>query len=86
MSEIVKKCYGKLFEDILSGRKNFDVRLGDFECKEGDILILKEIDENREFTGREIRKEVKYVLKTKELGYFSEEDIEKFGFQVISFD
>ena len=50
--EIVKKCTKIFFEEILSGKKNFDVRLADFECKEEDILVLKEIDDNKNFTGR----------------------------------
>jgi len=82
---IEKKVYKKYFEKILSGDKNFELRLADWECNEGDILILKEIDENRNYTGREIEKEVTYVLKTKEIDLFPKEDVEEYGYQIISF-
>ena len=68
--EIVKKAYSDLFEDILQGKKKFDVRVGDFECNVGDVLVLVEIDkETRKPSGREIRKKISYVLKTKDYGF-----------------
>ena len=82
---IEKKVDKEYFEKILSGDKNFELRLADWECNEGDTLVLKEIDENRDYTGREIEKEVTYVLKTKDVDLFPKEDVEKYGYQIISF-
>ena len=86
MVEIAKKAYTNLFEKVLSGEKKFDIRLADEEYKEGDILILKEINQNREFTGRELRKKITFVLRTKECDFWKKEDIDKYGFAVLSLE
>ncbi|MFZ5365480.1 MAG: DUF3850 domain-containing protein [Patescibacteria group bacterium] len=83
---IEKKVWPKYFQKILDGDKTFEIRLADFECGPGDTLVLKEWDpETEKYTGREIEKEITYVLKTKELEFWPEEDVEKYGFQIISF-
>jgi len=70
----------------LDGKKKYELRLADWECKEDDELVLREWDpEKKEHTGREIVKKVDMVLKTKDLDFWSEEEKEKFGFQIISF-
>lgn len=83
--EIEKKVLPEYFENILKGEKTFEFRLADWECKSGDILILREWNaEKKEYTGREVKKEAGYVLKTKEVQLFPEEDVEKYGYQIIS--
>jgi len=83
---IEKKCWPEYFERVLSGDKSFDLRLADWECKTGDVLVLKEWDPNtKSYTGRVIEKKVTYVIKTKDQKLFSNEDVEKFGWQVIGF-
>ncbi len=55
--KIEKKVWPVYFEKILSGEKNYELRLGDFECNTGDILVLKEWNpETKEYTGRVIEK------------------------------
>ena len=83
--EIRKKTYSKQFEQVLAGKKNFDLRLADFECGEGDVLVLEEINSKREKTGRVLKKKINYVIKTKDLPWFKKEDIDKYGYQVIGF-
>ncbi len=84
--EIEKKVWPKFFEKILKGDKNFELRLNDFVCNIGDTLILREWDpKSKDYTGRIIKKKVTYVLKTKNVKFWSKEDIEKHGFQIISF-
>ena len=84
MTEIIKKTWPKLFEKILNGEKKFDLRLADFEIKEGDILILKEYDpEKKEFTGREVRKEAGKVVFVNPAKMHTLDEIEKYGFNVI---
>lgn len=84
---IEKKAWPELFQDVYDGKKNFDVRLADFECKEEDTLILREWDpKTKEYTGREVEKKVKYVIKTKELKFWTREEIDKYGFQVIGIE
>ena len=82
----VKKVWPEYFQKILDGKKTFELRLADWECKEGDILVLREWDpETREYTGREIKKEVTYVGKTKGIHFWPREDVEKYGYQIIAF-
>lgn len=81
-----KKVWPKYFQKIFEGKKTFELRLADWECKEGDELLLREWDpETKEYTGREIRKDVMYVIKTKDVGFWSEEEVGKWGYQVIGF-
>ncbi len=83
---IEKKCWPEFFEKILSGEKTFELRLADWECSRGDVLVLREWDPSKkEYTGRVIEKKVTYVLKTKGQKVFPTEDVEKYGWQVIGF-
>ena len=85
---IEKKVWPKYFQAILDGKKNYELRLADWECNEGDTLILKEWDpETKEYTGREASKKVKYVAKFKiDDLFWPKEEIEKHGLQIISLE
>ncbi len=83
--KIEKKTTPEFFKEVKSGKKNFDVRLADWKCKPGDVLILREWNpKTGNYTGRKIEKKVTYVLKTKNLKFFSKKDIEKYGLQIIA--
>ncbi|TSC73008.1 MAG: hypothetical protein G01um101438_31 [Parcubacteria group bacterium Gr01-1014_38] len=83
---IEKKIWPQFFEKIKSGEKTLELRLADFDCKPGDALVLKEWNpETREYTGRVLEKEVTYVIRTKDAGFWSSEDVEKYGYQIIAF-
>lgn len=83
---IEKKTWPEAFQKVLDGTKNVELRLADFECKLGDVLVLREWDpKTREYTGRVLEKEVKYVMRTKDQHYWSKEEVERYGFQIISF-
>jgi len=88
MKKIEKKVWPEYFQGIFNGRKTFELRLNDFDIKEGDILILREYDsKTKEYTGRKLEKEVGYVGKWKidDLTMFwSRKDIDNKGIQVIS--
>jgi hypothetical protein len=75
---IIKKKIPLNFYDLVdSNKKNFELRLNDFEVKEGDIIILEEwIPETKQYTGRKIEREVNYVLNFK-LNDFGQEDLIK---------
>jgi len=62
------------------------LRLADFECKPGDILVLKEWDpKTKKYTGRVVEKRATYVFKTKNQNFWSKEEVEKYGFLIIGF-
>jgi len=85
--EIKKKSWPEMFEKVLDGTKKFDLRLADFECKAGDTLVLQEWDsKSKKYTGRELRKKVTYVLKTKEVKLWPQKEIKKYGFQLLSLE
>jgi ASC-1-like (ASCH) protein len=82
-----KKILPEYFQKILEGKKTYELRLADWECREGDLLVLREWNPaTRDYTGRTLEKEVTYVGKTKDLNIYPQEDIEKFGYQIIAFD
>jgi len=86
MTKIEKKVWPEYFQKILNGDKNFELRLADFDCNIGDTLSLKEWDpKTKKYSGRTIDKIITYVLKTKDMKFWPKEDIEKYGFQIISF-
>lgn len=51
------------FEDVISGKKTFEIRLDDRHYKQGDYLALNEIAESGAYTGRSCMVYVDYVLK-----------------------
>ena len=72
MRKIEKKAWPELFEKVRTGEKTFDLRLDDFRCKVGDILILREWNpKEKKYTGRVLERKVTFVLKSK--------DVLKFG-------
>ena len=85
--QIKKKTWPELFQKVLEGKKNSDVRLADFDIKEGDILILEEYNpETKEYTRRVLKKKVKNLNKIKLTEFHSVDDIEKYGHWVIEFE
>ena len=84
--KIRKKAWPEFFNAVLNSKKNFDLRLGDFSVSEGDVLVLEEWDpETKQYTGRKIEKKIKYVLKTKDLKFWTKQEIDKFGYVVVGF-
>jgi ASC-1-like (ASCH) protein len=86
MSTIKKKAWPEYFELILSGKKKYDMRVNDFDIKEGDTLVFEEWDpETKQYTGRKLEKEVTFVGKWK-LGdaFFPEKEVREKGIQIIS--
>lgn len=86
--KIEKKVWPEYFQKILDNKKTFELRLNDFDIKEGDILVLKEWNpKTKDYTGRSIEKKVGYVGKWKIddlTKFWPKKDIEDKGLQVIS--
>ena len=86
MAIIKKKIWPRYFELITSGKKRFELRLNDFDIKEGDILILEEWDpETEQYTGRKMEKTIDYVLKFNLDDFGQEKEIKEKGLLVIQF-
>ena len=82
---IKKKIWKEYFDIVASGKKNFELRLIDFNVKEGDVLVLEEWDSKiKKYTGRKIEKKVGYVLKFKIDDFGQGKEIKEKGLQVIS--
>ena len=83
---IKKKIWPESFQAILDGKKKYELRLADWSCSPGDILVLAEWDPaTTAYTGRVLEKTVTYVGRTMDVPYWPKEEIEKYGFQIISF-
>ena len=81
---IEKKTWPTYFNLVKSRKKKFDLRLADFKCKRGDILILREWDpKTKSYTGRRIRKKVKSVIKLNLLKFYKINNLKKSGIYVI---
>ena len=63
------KTWCAQYDAIEKGEKTFEVRKNDRSFLKGDLLILKEWDnEKQEYTGRKISKIVKYILDGGQFG------------------
>lgn len=84
--KIEKKVQQKYFEAVTEGKKRFEVRLADFKCKPGDILVLKEQKQGtKRLTGRKIKCEVLYKFNTKEMEKFhTKGEIDRYGLVVLA--
>lgn len=57
------KCWPEFFELIFTGKKNFELRQNDRRFAAGDILLLREYDDRSgNYTGRECRRIITYVM------------------------
>lgn len=57
------KTWPEYFQDVLMGKKRFEVRKNDRKYKVGDHLNLKEWDpESKEYTGTRVLCSVDYIL------------------------
>lgn len=56
------KILPEFYEEVISGRKNFELRKDDRGFCVGDQIILKEF-KNGEFTGRRASHTIKYILR-----------------------
>ena len=83
--KIDKKVWPEYFEKLKSGDKTYELRLADWECSPGDILVLREWDpQKNEYTGRTLEKQVSHVFRTKDARFYPKDQVEKYGYQVIS--
>lgn len=82
---IYKLITKKYFNDIKNGNKKFEVRLNNFKCKKRDIIVLIEINNKGIYTGNIMCKKINYILNLNKLKFYSKEEIDKYGYQIIQF-
>ena len=86
MAIIKKKVWPEYFKLVKAGKKRFEVRLADFDIKEGDTLILEEwVPKTNQYTGRIIEKKIDYILKFNLDDFGQKDEVEKKGLYVIQF-
>lgn len=61
------KILPEYYIEVLSGRKKFEIRLNDRDFKVGDIVKLREF-ENNEYTGNFIKGRITYILHGGQFG------------------
>lgn len=84
---IEKKIVPPWFDYVVSGKKTYDLRLADFDCSEGDTLVLCEFDPaKQQFTGRQIEKVITYIGRTKGDTTWPKDEVDRYGYQIISFN
>ncbi len=87
MSEIHKKIWPEFFDAIQKGEKKFELRLADFDLKDGDTLILEEFDpKTKKYTGRKITKKCNKVFKLDVSKFYTPKQLETNGLYVIELE
>ncbi|WP_244491069.1 DUF3850 domain-containing protein [Paramesorhizobium deserti] len=83
-----KRLWPDGFQRVLDGVKTYELRLGDFDIAEGDVLVLKEWDPTTAaYTGRILERTVGHVGKWTDADlemYWKPEQIKQHGLQAIS--
>jgi len=86
MSIVTKKCWPEFFKKFSSGERTLELRLADFDLKNGDTLILKEYNpKTKEYTGRQasfLCQKVEHSAKNP-LQFYRVGEVEKHGFWII---
>lgn len=89
MAVIRKKCWPEYFEKFCSSERTFELRLADFDLKDGDVLLFEEYNpETKEYTGRKASfgcKKVEHSARDP-LSFYEVEDVRKYGFWIIKLE
>lgn len=56
------KIMPKWFDDVISGKKKFEIRKADRDYRVGDLLCLREFEDGK-YTGRECYANISYIFK-----------------------
>jgi len=89
MTTISKKCWPEWYEKFCSGERTFELRLADFDLKDGDILVFEEYDpKTKSYTGRKTEFKCKKVEHSAQnpLQFYEVKDVKKNGFWIIQLE
>lgn len=84
---IIKKIEPEFFDEILAGKKFYELRLGDFSGRPGDFLTLMEKDVSGAITGRELTRQITYAstFRLNDLPW-PREDVDRLGIALMSIE
>jgi len=72
MANVEKKVWPEFFDAVKSGKKNYDLRIADFELNPGDTLTLREWDpKSKSYTGRIIVKRAGNIVQFSGKNFFT---------------
>lgn len=81
---VIKKCDPDLFDMILRGEKNIDIRLHEFDVQDGWILRLEEYDRDaQKYSARVLERVIIHHYSIKPTLWFAIKDIEEKGLIVM---
>lgn len=89
MAEIKKKCWSEWFDKFVSGERQFELRLADFQLNSGDVLVMEEFDpKTKSYTGRVARFKCARVEHSAQnpLQFYNTEDVKRSGFWIIKLE
>lgn len=89
MAIIKKKCWPEWFEKFISGERTLELRLADFDLKEGDKIIMEEYNpETKQYTNRQAEFLCKKVEHSAQdpLQFYNIDDVRKHGFWIIELE
>jgi hypothetical protein len=89
MAIIKKKCWPEFYEKFVSGERTFELRLADFDLKDGDTLLTEEYNpEIKEYTGRSTSFKCVRVEHSagNPLQFYKVEDVAEKGFWIIKLE
>lgn len=76
-----------MFDKLSKGKRNIDVRLADFDLKEGDVIVFEEYSPlTKEYTGRILKKTVGNISKIKVTDFNTIDEITKHGHYIIELE
>jgi len=89
MAIIKKKCWPEFFKKFCSGERTFELRLADFDLKDGDTLIFEEYDpDSKTYTGKSAKFYCSRVEHSAQnpLQFYDVEDVKEKGFWIIKLE
>lgn len=89
MAIIKKKCWPEYFEKFCSGERTFELRLADFDLKDGDTLVMEEYEPGKgNYTGRSASFTCKKVEHSAQnpLEFYDVEDVRRHGFWIVELE
>jgi ASC-1-like (ASCH) protein len=86
MSERTIHLDKEIFDLVKTGKKKFEVRLGNKDINLGDKLIIIQRDVEGNETKNKLIKKAGIISQTKNITFWPEEEIKKHGLKIIQLE